>query len=136
MWFRKRPQAKPKTTTDPYRSGLERKIALSLQARGISFSYESEKLDFRIERTAKYLPDFILQGPNGKIYVEAKGYLTSADRSKMVRVKKSNPQADIRFVFGKSSNRLNKKSPTTYADWATKNGFPWAEKEIPDEWIT
>tara|TARA_B100000780_G_scaffold277260_1_gene247541 strand:- start:1489 stop:1626 length:138 start_codon:yes stop_codon:yes gene_type:complete len=30
---------------------------------------------------------------------------------------------------------LYKGSKTTYADYATKHGFAWAHKHIPDEWV-
>jgi hypothetical protein len=93
-----------------------------------------EKIEYEVPaKKHKYTPDFTL--PNG-IRIEAKGYLTAEDRAKMKRVKASNPFLDIRFVFGRASNKLNKESPTTYAMWAEDNGFKWAEKVIPREWIT
>ena len=32
-------------------------------------------------------------------------------------------------------NKINKKSKTTYGMWCEKNGFKYADKEIPDEWF-
>jgi hypothetical protein len=130
--FKRRPRGTSKSTTSRYRSSLEEGIALGLEAQGVPFSYESKVLDYTVPATVhRYTPDFIL----GDIIIEAKGYLTSEDRSKMKLVKASNPDLDIRFVFQRASNRLNKKSSTTYADWAEKYGFKWAEKFVPLEWI-
>jgi len=42
---------------------------------------------------------------------------------------------DIRFVFTNSKNKINKKSKTTYGMWCEKNGFKYADKEIPDSWF-
>jgi hypothetical protein len=36
--------------------------------------------------------------------------------------------------FIPSTNKIYKGSKTTYADWATKNKFEWAEGSIPEEW--
>ena len=130
---RMRARGTSKSRNSRFRSSLEEGIALGLEAQGVSFEYESKVLEYTIPAKAhKYTPDFVL--PNG-IIIEAKGYLTSEDRSKMRLVKDSNPFLDIRFVFGRAGNKLNKKSPTTYADWATKYGFPWAEKLVPHDWI-
>ena len=113
-----------------YRSGFERTLAASLKRRNAKFEYETLKLPYFIDHV--YNPDFIL--PNG-IIVEAKGKLTQQDRSKMIAVKKCHPNLDIRFVFMRGDNRLTAKSKITYMQWATKNGFPAADEEIPDEWL-
>lgn len=44
-------------------------------------------------------------------------------------------KADIRLVFSRPNNRLSKSSKTTYAQWAVKHGFPWAEGTVPASWI-
>lgn len=80
----------------------------------------------------KYNPDFRL--PNG-ILIETKGKLTPDDRRKMIAVKTQHPELDIRFVFMRARNPLTKGSPTTYALWAEKNGFEWAEGQIPESWF-
>lgn len=79
-----------------------------------------------------YLPDFIL--PNG-IHVETKGKLTTEDRRKMIAVKAANPNIEIRFVFQRAKNALRKGAKTTYAEWADRYGFKWAEGHIPEEWF-
>lgn len=132
MQFRRKARGTSKSSDSKYRSSLEEGIALGLEAQGVSFGYETKVLEYEVPASShKYTPDFILD--NG-IIIEAKGYLTSEDRTKMKLVKESNPELDIRFVFQRCSNKLNKKSPTTYAMWAAKYGFPCAERFIPHEW--
>lgn len=82
---------------------------------------------------ARYIPDFVL--PNG-IFIEAKGWLRPRDRAKMARVKKENPELDIRFVFQRANSKVG-KSPNSlmYWQWAERYGFPWAEGSIPEEWF-
>jgi len=113
-----------------YRSGFEGKVASFLKDIGATFEYETLRLKYI--RECSYTPDFIL--PNGVI-VEVKGYFAPSDRTKHLRVRESNPEADIRFCFQNANNRLNKRSSTTYAGWCDKNGFLWCHKEIPEEWI-
>ena len=111
------------------RSGFERTLAASLKRRKCAFTYESVKVPYISKHT--YFPDFLLH--NG-ILVEAKGYFRRGDTTKMKLVKAQNPDLDIRFVFGDA----HKKVPglkATHAQWADKHGFPWADKEIPEEWI-
>ena len=120
-----------KKTQDGFRSKFESNIWSGVEKSGTT--YESVKIKYTVPATTHtYTPDFIL--PNG-IIVEAKGRLTLADRKKMVLVKTNNPELDIRFVFQRASNYICKGSSTTYSQWAEKNGFPWAEKQIPIEWI-
>lgn len=40
-------------------------------------------------------------------------------------------------MFERSNNKLNKASKTTYAEWAEKYGFEWADIRdgIPRKWI-
>jgi len=78
-----------------------------------------------------YLPDFVL--PNG-IIVEAKGYLDAASCKKMIAVKRSNPDLDIRFVFQNANGKRNKRAKLKNWEWAEKHGFPWAEGTIPLAW--
>jgi hypothetical protein len=115
-----------------FRSGEEREFASYLTDNGIKWEYETEKLQY----LSDYNPDFIIvRGDKSKLYIEFKGYLKPVDRSKMIKVKKHNPDADIRIVFQRAQNKLNKNSNTRYWQWAEKNGFPWAEKEVPAAWL-
>ena len=120
-----------------YRSGLEDKISEQLKATNKVWSYESEKLKYTVpERIATYTPDFIIVKQNGgKMYVESKGRFTATDRKKMKLVKEANPELDIRLLFQTPNNKITKGSKTTYVDWAVKHGYPWAAKEIPQEWL-
>lgn len=116
-----------------WRSGLEEKVGAQLDAQGVSFEYEQTTLRYEVpSRPARYTPDFILA--NG-IIVETKGRFVTADRQKMVLVKKQHPSLDIRFVFSNPNSRISKKSATTYAMWCQKHGFPYAKALIPDEWL-
>lgn len=115
-----------------FRSGLEEKVADLLFNLGVRYEYESTKLPYILQ--CCYTPDFIL--PNG-VMLEVKGRLTVEDRRKMLAVKKSNGDLDIRFVFQSPYNKIIKGSKTTYAKWAEKNGFKWcAYHSIPIEWMT
>jgi 3-deoxy-D-manno-octulosonic acid (KDO) 8-phosphate synthase len=115
-----------------FRSQLEEKVADLLSNLGVSYEYESTKVPYILQ--CNYTPDFLLK--NG-VFLETKGHLTEEDRRKMKAVKKANPDLDIRFVFQAPFNKINKKSKTTYAAWAEKNGFQWAAyHSIPVEWLT
>lgn len=133
MAFRRKPRGTSKASTSTYKSSLEQAVALGLEALGVPVLYETEDVAYEVPaKRHKYKPDFLL--PNG-IRIEAKGYFTAEDRKKMVAVKASNPFMDIRFVFGRASNKLNKLSPTTYAKWCEDHGFKWAEKVVPRDWL-
>lgn len=117
-----------------YRSGLEEEVDNELKMSGVDGQYEQHKIKYiapAVER--KYTPDFKL--PNG-IYVETKGRFVAADRKKHLLIKQQHPDLDIRFVFQNANNKLSKRSKTTYAQWCSKNGFLYAEKQIPKEWLS
>lgn len=111
------------------RSGLERRLDQELMRGGFEAQYEPVRIPFNIQ--SHYVPDYVL--PNG-IVIEAKGHFTSSDRRKMRCVKEQYPDLEIRFVFGRASNRLNKTSSTTYSKWSETKGFGWANKSIPKPW--
>ncbi len=119
------------TRSMKFRSQFESNIARKLVERGIPFEYEKERVVY-VPKPRTYTPDFYF--PETNVYVETKGHLDKGDRVKMLLVKEQNPELDIRFVFIRASNKIYKGSKTTYADWATKNGFQWAEGSIPEEW--
>lgn len=131
---RRKYSAKQAAMKHGYRSGLEERIAEQLDKLGIDYTYEQVKLTY-IKPASKhvYTPDFVL--PNG-IIVETKGRFLLADRQKHILVKKHNPTLDIRFVFSNSKARISKTSHTTYAAWCEKNGFKYADKTIPEEWLS
>jgi hypothetical protein len=137
--------AKPALKLEPeYRSGLEKTIAAQLDAEGIHFDYEKLKLEYDVPaRKAKYTPDFKV----GSIVIESKGAFgygpnrfsggdPAKERQKLLLIKAQHPDIDLRIVFQRASTKIYKGSPTTYAKWATDNGFLWADKgTIPPEWI-
>jgi hypothetical protein len=115
-----------------YRSGLEGSIALQLEHLGVPVEYEKKKIKYRVEEDRTYTPDWQL--PNGVI-VESKGRFTVEDRKKHLLVKEQHPELDLRFVFSNSKSKLRKGSKTSYADWCRKNGYQYADRLIPVEWI-
>ena len=116
-----------------FKSGLEENISQQIESKGIKVEYETEQVSYIVPASEhNYHPDFRL--PNG-IRIETKGRFVLADRKKHLLVKEQHPELDIRFVFTNSKNKINKKSKTTYAMWCEKNGFKYADKEIPEEWF-
>lgn len=112
-----------------YKSSLESKVSLILPK---PIQYETEKLGYIVEHW--YTPDFKI---NENTYIEVKGYFTASDRKKHLYIKEQHPDVTIYFLFGKSQNKLNKKSNTTYADWCNKYGFEYSDldKGIPKKWF-
>lgn len=116
-----------------YRSGLEEKIAEQLRKAGLPVTYEQHVLKFtQPQKPRTYKPDFIL--PNG-IVIESKGRFVTADRQKHLFIKADHPALDIRFVFSNPNAKIGKTSKTSYAMWCGKNGFLFAHRWIPQEWI-
>lgn len=116
-----------------YRSGLEEKIAESLQAHSILPRYEESYLEYTIpESRHKYTPDFVL--PNG-IIIETKGIWDAEDRKKHLLIKEQHPELDIRFVFNRSKSPIYKGSMTTYASFCERYGFKYSDKVIPESWL-
>jgi hypothetical protein len=131
-----------------HRSKFEDRMALDLSARGVEYKYEQYSYEYEeplrknqascaacgsttLVRTGWYTPDFFLE--NGVI-VETKGRFTAADRRKMVAVRESHPDLDVKLLFMRN-NKIHKNSTTTYADWAEKNGFDYCINEWKEEWL-
>lgn len=122
------------TSSTPYRSGLEDKLALQLKNAGVKATYEEHKIKYIVpEKEHTYTPDFIL--PNN-IIVEGKGVFDSDDRKKHLLIKKQYPELEIRFVFSNPNQKLYKGSKTTYAAWCEKYGYEYAKQYVPAEWIS
>jgi len=97
------------------------------------YAYEPEKLPYVIHHS--YIPDFQVQTNSGdNFFIESKGYFRPGDRQKLLAVRRSNPDVDIRIVFSQD-NFLRKGSKTRYSDWAQKHGFLFAVGGIPKEWF-
>lgn len=86
---------------------------------------------YEVHDTRKYTPDFKV----GDIRIECKGRLTADDRKKLLLVKEQHPEIDLRLVFMYPNNKLTARSKTRYWEWAEKNGFKWADKGVPKEWL-
>lgn len=113
------------------RSGLEDMVEQLLMKSKVQFEYETTILRYTQPAVVrKYTPDFRLVLPDLKsqeLFLEVKGYLKLADRKKLSLVIKQNPEIVLCLIFGRASNRLSKKSKTTYGEWATKAGIPWID---------
>lgn len=103
-----------------YKSKLEIDMALIL---GGAAEYEPEYIQYiQPEKIRKYCPDF---KTNSGIYIECKGKWTADDRVKHVLLKEQHPDKRIILVFQNPNVKINKRSKTTYGDWATKNQLEW-----------
>lgn len=123
-----------------YRNKFEEKTGNGLTQKGIQFGYETEKLDYVL--TGRYIPDFIITRKDGhKIYIESKGGGRSFDagaRRKMVAVRGQHPDKDIRLLFyadGLFGPKRKDGSRMSQMQWAEKNGFTAAVKDVPEEWL-
>lgn len=129
----KRPKKK-QWQLEGYCSEFEYVNACDLEGRGVPFTYEQDKVKYLVERT--YTPDFKILTKSGKtIFVETKGWWQSGDRTKHKLIREQHPELDIRFVFQNSSNKLNKSSKTTYAEWCDNSKFKWADGIVPKHWL-
>lgn len=115
-----------------YRSGIELDVAEHLNKLGVLFTYEKEKIKWVDMKVRTYTPDFVLD--NG-IIIETKGRFIASDRRKHLEIKKQYPDFDIRFVFSNSRAKLYKGAKSSYGDWCKKNGFKYADKLIPKDWL-
>lgn len=109
-----------KRTKDGYRSVSEKKFALSLTSKDISFTYEPKDGKIAYTMNKLYIPDFILK--NG-IILEFKGYMDADDRRKHIAIIDQHPEIDIRFVLedSKTSTGLKKR----LGEWLTWKGIKW-----------
>lgn len=116
-----------------YDSGFELTIAQDLEARDVSFTYQKDKISYKVPaKKRSYTPDFKLS--NG-IIIESKGRFIAEDRRKHILIKEQHPELDIRFIFSNPDKKLKKGAKSTYADWCRKHGFKFAKKDIPDKWV-
>lgn len=127
---------KPPITTKSgirVRSKFEKRVADSLSDRGVRYLYEKTKISYvepAVERT--YTPDFQLRGRDW--WLECKGVLTYIERKKLLDIRASNPDKEIRLLFQRD-NVIYRGSKTRYTDWAKANGFKCAVGEVPQEWL-
>lgn len=116
-----------------YKSKLEIQVADYL---GEDAEYEREYIEFvQPAKQRKYCPDFKTKAG---IFIECKGKWVTEDRLKHVWIKAQHPDKRIILLFQNPDVKINKRSKTTYADWADKNGIEWLDwrkRDIPKELI-
>lgn len=116
------------------KGSFEKQIVEQLNKhKNVKWFYEEMTMDYYEVR--KYIPDFVIETKDSSFILEAKGWFRPEDRRKMKLIKKQCPDLDIRILFQRAENKLNKNSNTTYAMWAEKNGFKWASGKIPEDWL-
>lgn len=104
---------------------FEDRIFKTLTKSKVPFKYESEKIPYIF--SGHYLPDFVVQTPHGKIYIETKGYFRPEAKRKLVAVKKLNPNLDIRIIFYAKKEKDIR--------WAERHGFIYSIETLPKEWL-
>lgn len=109
-----------------------------LWTRTVPFQYEPDR--FSYWREHHYTPDLWVLASEPVVrgfYVELKGYFTARDRTKLLAVRERHPMLDLRLLFQDATKKLNKRSRTTYGEWATKHEFVWASgTSIPQGWLS
>lgn len=105
-----------------YKSKLEADFAALCFKHGVGFKYESSK--FPYVRPSHYNPDWEIAKD---VFIETKGYLAPSNRANLIAFKEQYPHVKILLLFGNAQNKLNARSKTTYAEWAEKHGFEWAD---------
>lgn len=129
----RRSPARKKAVAAGFRSGFEQTLAGQLDAAGAEYEYEKHRVVyFTPEAQHTYTPDWRLA--NG-ILIESKGIFSAADRRKHLLVQEQHPELDIRLVFQNANAKISKKSKMTYSQWCSRNGFQFAHKTIPAEWL-
>lgn len=106
-------------------NGFEKEIRTQLKRAKVQFKFEGEKIPY--VQAKHYKPDFVIVTPNGIIYVECKGYFRPEHKAKMKAVKRQHPEKDIRLLFYREVK--------AYIRWAEKNGFIYAIRKVPKEWL-
>lgn len=115
------------------RNAFERGLGAQLKRLGVPFEYEpkDKRIPYRIEH--EYWPDFYVAGKD--IFLEGKGRLDRDSKQKMLAVKAQHPELDIRFIFYSAHKKIT-GTKQTHAEWATRHGFLWCDRDIPKEWFT
>ena len=118
--------------TPDYRSKFEATVGAFL---GSDAVHEPERIKFiQPAKNRYYIPDF---KTTAGVYLETKGKWTVEDRMKHLWLKEQNPDKRIVIIFMNARVKIRKGSPTSYGDWATKQGLEWYDWKdgIPQEII-
>lgn len=105
--------------------------AADMDAKGIKYEYEAEKVDYQLP-PQKYTPDFRLVD-TPKLLIEYKGYMRVGVPKKMIAIKNSNPDRKVCMVF--QNPNLKHSKTMKYWQWAEKNGIEWSGETIKEEWL-
>lgn len=129
-----------------FRSEYEFNIAVLLDHHNIEYSYEEDKdmilwkkkekwnkhyerfgltKDDMNDRHHLYHPDFRIEDSN--IYIEAKGYFSQEDRTKMILVQKTNPDKVILMCLQSPNAKATTKLLAW--EWCEKYGIEWTTIE-------
>ena len=93
--------------------------------------YEPTKIKYTVEHT--YTPDWKIKDG---VFIETKGFWRAQDRAKHLHLKEQYPDLIIYLVFQDPNKKISRVSHTTYGEWATKHGIPWATLDtIPEAWF-
>ena len=132
------PKRRKTTPKDPYKSGLERRLADILQL----CYYEKVKVKYTVPHT--YNPDFGFPDKPW-LLIEAKGRFIngSAEAKKYVEVAKQHRELEIVFILENPNTKAYPQckprkdgSIMTIGEWCAKNKFCfYHEKKIPDWFI-
>lgn len=126
-------QSKRKGLKKPlkFKSRFEKTVAEKMFSANLPFEYEVDS--FKFVRETTYTPDWKIAK---NVYIETKGYMSPANRGKLLSFKEQHPNVNILILFQDASVKLNKSSTTTYGEWATKHGFTWHDfkKGMPVHW--
>ena len=116
-------------------------FAQTCDSLNIPWQYEPESFEW-VPPLAMYTPDFKIECEDGSYFwIEYKGYLRDKEKTKMREIRKQRPDLNIRFVFEDAlkpvAGARKRKDGTkqSHAEWAIKNGYRWANKFIPMEWL-
>jgi hypothetical protein len=128
-----RSKSRRKRNNGKYKSGLEKGFAEHCFKQNLPFIYEPDKFKFTV--TSHYTPDWKIADNR---YIETKGYFKSANRSRLLAFREQYPDVEILLLFQDANKTIDKRSKTTYGEWATKSGIRWSDlrRGIPREWWT
>ena len=107
---------------DKFKSNFEAEIAAYYKDQ---LEYETTKIKFQqpaVNRT--YNPDFT-PPKIANLYIETKGKLSIDDRKKHLLLREQHPDKEIVFLFQNASNKITRKSATSYGDWCNANNIIW-----------
>lgn len=125
---------KNKFESDTYASLTER------LGKAGAVEYEPERFGYNVGYT--YRPDFKVRSRTGKIiWIETKGGGHSFEpsiRAKLIAFRDQHPEIDLRIVFYADAKAGSKRKDGSFmrqSDWATKNNFKFAIRNVPQEWL-